>query len=437
MNLTRNDILNAFTPSHEVQEPELFAGRKKQLLSALEALHESQAVPLVYGERGLGKSSLAVQLGLIARGDDRLLQILDAQNRALPPHLHHTVVYIPCTKQTTNKDGMLQLAINALQKIEVRHRKGAWVVEDRISKASVGPQWLRGEWEESERFVFAGSAEDYSDLTVEEKLVSIASRLTEAIDHPVLIIFDELDLVEDTSGLAEFLRNASTRHLRFALVGIASDHASLLADHESLGRKLRPVRVPVMEPREMVDIFVKVIERLRHRGWALNFEAQAVVRLIILAGGYPWFMHIVGKETLVELYDDQRDTLEEDDVQRAQSRLLDNQFAEQYAARYRRAIKNSRARELVLRAYAMDQLVEVNTPLWNARLKQVGVKDPNVYKRQLEDDGCGAVLVRVDGDKRAVRFIDEIFKAYVRLVRPLHVDLKGKLTQLESTFDGA
>lgn len=429
MSLSRHDIINAFTPSHEVEDPELFAGRREQLLQVLDALHENMSVPLVYGERGLGKSSLAVQLGLIARGNNRLLEILEATDRALPQDKLYTVIYISCTRQTASLNDMLQLAVNKLQRIEIATRKGTLVVQDKSTKTNFGPSWL-GHERATSKSIDVGAVTDYRNLSVEEQVVALASSVTEQTSRPVLIVFDELDLVADTNGLAEYLRNASTHHLRFALVGIAASVTDLLSDHASLGRRLRPVRIPAMKPLEMFEILAKVLDRLRSRGWDVSLERDAVLSLVTLAGGYPWFIHIVGKEAFVRVYDEGRERILDVDIESARAGLLQNQFAEQYSGLYRRAVKNSSGRELVLRAYAQDPLVAVNTPSWNARLNEVGLTNPNQYKRQLEKEDCGSVLIRVPGDTRAVRFVDEIFKAYVRLVTPINSGVRAKVAEV-------
>ena len=69
----RKLILNAFKPSKSIRNPANFAGRELELLELIDALLIDGSCPIIYGERGLGKSSLAFQVARIALGDITLL----------------------------------------------------------------------------------------------------------------------------------------------------------------------------------------------------------------------------------------------------------------------------------------------------------------------------------------------------------------------------
>ena len=64
----------------EVDLPSLFAGRRDQVIQAVSSLHTHGEVPIIFGDRGLGKSSLAVQLQRIALGDLDLLAQFDRED---------------------------------------------------------------------------------------------------------------------------------------------------------------------------------------------------------------------------------------------------------------------------------------------------------------------------------------------------------------------
>ncbi|WP_445256596.1 hypothetical protein [Nocardioides aurantiacus] len=81
--ITRSELMNAFQPATELEDPERFAGRERQVRELADALHVVGSVPLIYGDRGLGKSSLALQLRLIAMGDIELLADLDSERLAV------------------------------------------------------------------------------------------------------------------------------------------------------------------------------------------------------------------------------------------------------------------------------------------------------------------------------------------------------------------
>jgi transcriptional regulator with AAA-type ATPase domain len=62
------EVRRAFSPSAPIKRRDLFAGRTQQLMTVSEALVEPGQHVVIYGERGVGKTSLAtVCADVIAR----------------------------------------------------------------------------------------------------------------------------------------------------------------------------------------------------------------------------------------------------------------------------------------------------------------------------------------------------------------------------------
>jgi AAA+ ATPase superfamily predicted ATPase len=98
----------------EMDDPSRFAGRTKELISLAEALHVDGACPLIYGSRGLGKSSLALQVLLMATGDRELLVKAGAANLVIEEDASYIAIYVTCSDSTPNKTAILRRLINAL-----------------------------------------------------------------------------------------------------------------------------------------------------------------------------------------------------------------------------------------------------------------------------------------------------------------------------------
>ena len=67
---------NPFTPQDPVYDPRKFAGRSVSVINAIDSLFNGKNV-LVSGHRGVGKSSLAIQLLNVLKGNDELLKKLN------------------------------------------------------------------------------------------------------------------------------------------------------------------------------------------------------------------------------------------------------------------------------------------------------------------------------------------------------------------------
>lgn len=61
----RADITEAFSPGDPVQEKDLFSGRTSQIKSLMDAVSQRGRHAIVYGERGVGKTSLVNILQLV------------------------------------------------------------------------------------------------------------------------------------------------------------------------------------------------------------------------------------------------------------------------------------------------------------------------------------------------------------------------------------
>ncbi len=64
--------------------PAGFAGRRNEILQLADALVSVGTCPVVFGDRGLGKTSIGRQIERIALGDVELLEELGAGDRAIP-----------------------------------------------------------------------------------------------------------------------------------------------------------------------------------------------------------------------------------------------------------------------------------------------------------------------------------------------------------------
>jgi Cdc6-like AAA superfamily ATPase len=254
--IDRAVMMNAFLPATELDDPDRFAGRSKQVRELADSLHSRGSTPLIYGDRGLGKSSLALQLRLIAMGNVELLHQLKAERLALQDSQHFLTFYVTCTDSTQSLADLLQAMVNSAESVEnVPTTSGANQLVDRTTRKRLTFKFV--ELESTKRYQIESQRLSYQDFNLEEKLVQLCELLTAAYGQPVLFIIDELDRLRNASGLASFLKAASSEALKFVLVGIASNVSDLLSDHQSLERRLQPVRVPLMSGGELGQIVTK------------------------------------------------------------------------------------------------------------------------------------------------------------------------------------
>lgn len=413
----RSAILNAFQPGTAVAEPDSFAGRRQQVLTLTDALQTIGSVPLIYGHRGLGKTSLALQVERIALGDVELLQDLGAGDRALQASQRLITRYVACTDDVKDLDGLLQLLLNAAETVDTPDNETSTLV-DRTTRKKLTAKIF--EIETVRKYATAKAKISYKNLSIQEQVRVLSDLISDVYAQPVLYIVDELDRVS-APGLASFVKANSTNSLKFMLVGIATNVSGLLADHRSLERSLVPVEVPLMKQAELREIIEKAISHLEEQGVGIEFSPEAVSALVDAAGGFPWFIHVLGQSVLVRVFDSERSRVTLGDIEAVIAEIVENRFAEQFDDDYKTAVRDSYGREMVLKCFA--EWPEPSIPVAEVyqRIRAGGVGNPSAYKSNLCNNDFGKVLITPNASNRGlVRFSNEMFKTYVRLRPAIH-----------------
>jgi hypothetical protein len=409
-----------------MDDPMLFAGRRDQIEELCRGLHSSGSCPIVLGDRGLGKTSLALQLRHISIGDVSLLQDYGLEDWAFAEEASFATLYIQCTDGVDGLSGLLQRMINSLVDLAVTaDLRGSSVLVERTTSFRVSLKVIEAGF--GSKYNPAQLYSDYESLHLEEIVVRLASHLSEALHQPILFIIDEIDRL-DTDGLASFIKATSSDWLRFCLVGIGQNMSDLFADHSSIERTVWPVAVPRMSPNELTNIIEQAEERLESDGVSLSFDRWAKNRLQSAAGGFPWFVHLLGQEAAVSVAQSSRKVVEERHVEAAIRRLSTNRFAQHFSDQYQMAVRDSLHREYVLRSFASWSDADIPTSEVYKLARRLGVSNPSVYRGHLVQAGYGQVLIVPQFQNRGlVRFQNEMFKIYVRLRSSLYLGVKTEV----------
>lgn len=411
--MNRAAILNAFSPARELEDPSRFAGRKDQVRELTDALRMDGSVLVIYGDRGLGKSSTAIQLQLIALGDTALLSELGAGHLTLEPAETFLTLYVVCTERVRSLEDLQRLILHRLQAIELDDA-GREILMDRTTKRKISLKYF--EHENTNHYQQRAGRIREEALSAEEQLHRELTLLANAFEQPVLIIIDELDRAQNLNGLGQYLKSISSPQVKFLLVGIAQSLTELVVDHTSLTRQLYPVQIPPMNAGELADVIDKAMLRVARQGIDLRFAPDARQQLIKLANGFPWFVHAIGQEVLRSASDSGRTVVTRDDVIVATRNLTDNRFAQQFRDDYRRAVRDSSQREIVLRVFAAWPHADIPTSDVYGVCRSLGVGNPAVYRGHLVKSDYGEPLMTTGLQERGlVRFRNQMFKHYVEL----------------------
>jgi hypothetical protein len=373
----------------------------------------------VVGNRGIGKTSLARQIAKIAAGDNSLLDRLElAHDRPLD----FLTVYLACGKTLQGIDDLLERLLTTSSCL------GDWIYD--IPKAkkeieSFSPELSAKVFGVGGTLGGTKAAETQSSPAIGSHAIdTVFTNVCHAIategiaSDGVLIVIDEFDQVRDPTGMAGLLKSLATNvpKVKFCLVGVARDIQTLMKEHESTDRLFAGsiVNLPPMSDDELSEI-VRIAET--SIGDAIRFSEDAGRRLVRLAQGHPYMVHLVGKYALRGAFQNAAAEIAENAIDDALRSIAERGADPVLEGRYKKAVGSSAQREVVLRSLA--QVRGSDGECWTTDAYKLaldsGVDNSSQYVGQLVTDEYGSELVKVR--ERYYSFKDSLFAAYV-LARP-------------------
>lgn len=400
---------NAFTPAKEVQDIERFAGRIALLDDIAAALQADGAQLVLYGQRGIGKSSIARVLNQIAINDKTAIARLST-----PPHtkLEYLPIQITCDDSVSSIDKLLVRLLTDDSAL------ASWlpfkVVEKKFTGEAGGKLGIKvielsGKVSESitERTVEV-------DADIHTTFINACRSIVGSgvARHGLLIIIDEFDRISDKRGIASILKALGPEGVTFALVGVAGNINELIADHESVARQLTDgsILVPPMSKDDLAEIIARAMAALDGK---YEFEFGAIDWITSIAKGHPFYVHLVGKHALLRAISQKTNVVSEEIARDALADIAFKGAAPIQEATYKKAVGHSYVRERILKGFAHRDDQEIyTTDLYGDLAKELKV-DPSaisVYVGQLASDKYGSVITKIRD--RYYQFNDSLFKAY-------------------------
>jgi len=228
------------TPSDSIKTPERLFGREKTLTTIDRAFSSPGRQIFIYGDRGVGKTSLAQTAAYLHTGIEN------------PP------IYVMCGR-TNNFGQTIQAVGNAIVP-----------VEERLEKAASGGGF---------NFSLPGGfgSIGVSDGTKAASNISPPESLNEALDivryvaakrkNTTIIMIDEMERIEshaEREKFAEFIRNIPELgcDVRFIFCGIMHDVTELLQSHASAGRILETIELKRLNYSDLWKILTIVARKL-------------------------------------------------------------------------------------------------------------------------------------------------------------------------------
>ncbi|MEM9821433.1 MAG: ATP-binding protein [Bacteroidota bacterium] len=246
------EVGRIYTPAYPIEIKDLFSGRKQQLQRAISFIPQKGYHLMVYGDRGVGKTSFA----------NVLMRFFETSDRQ--------VTRVSCSSKDTY-DGLWRSVF------------AQFMVDKSRLKHSIG---FNGGQKKGESKVNLSSQAGKAPLTT-AKVLSLLAHL----QAPIIVLdeFDRLDTSNFDKGLfTDTIKAISDTmpHTKVVIVGVSEDISNLIVEHESIERNLGQIHIPVMSAEEVIQIVQKGEAPL-----GLEFAESVVNKIVELSSGYPHFTH--------------------------------------------------------------------------------------------------------------------------------------------------
>lgn len=258
--IAKSGIRNVFTPHQPISEVDLLFGRKPEVQKLVETLNTPGQHVLLYGERGVGKSSLANVVSTLLR------------------HVVDSRLFVKrCDQSDTFESIMMAPLADVGADLTL-----VQVDQQRQSKTGLNIKIANGERAKG----VVATYEAHHSLNPSTVVEAIA-------DLKALLVVDEADAIgnpEDRKKLAEAMKllSDSSSQFKIMVVGIAATGSELTAAHPSVQRCLRETKLERMSETELRDIV-----DIGGKKTGLTFSSKVTKSIVQLSAGYPHFTHLI------------------------------------------------------------------------------------------------------------------------------------------------
>jgi uncharacterized protein len=270
----RHLLREHLTPATAVSTPEHLHGRQQKLRQIDRAFNSPGRHAFIFGDRGVGKTSLALTAAVLHQSSD------------------NTPIRIACDQQA----GFFDLVKNMAQAC----LPPRYVLEKRTTqeRLSLGLSALSYAAQES---IQKGDIPSFG--TINEAVAVLRAVCQLHSREPVVIIdeFDQLPSDMDRKYFADLIKQTSDQDVgvRFVFCGIGTSLEDLIGAHMSTGRYLAPVP---LEPLTHDARWLIIEAAANALGVVVNEETR--IRIGHISDGFPYYVHLIGEALFWAMFDD-------------------------------------------------------------------------------------------------------------------------------------
>ncbi|MCZ0933506.1 MAG: AAA family ATPase [Oligoflexia bacterium] len=380
-------VLNSvFVPSAPIEVKDIFSGRNKQIQSCLDALFQKGRHVVLYGDRGIGKTSFANIIKLILLHD-------------------HCVVKLNCDSQDTFES----LWKKVFNRIFVTYRQKQQPIGLSSKEHNV-----------DERISLSSLVMENGEL----KLNFLENGLKLAPEK-LIVIFDEFDRLGESFNQMQFvdqIKNISDNYsgITLVFVGVAENVNNLIGKHPSIERNLKQIHLPAMTYEELKNICITGLQKAE-----MKMEDDVIEQIVKFSCGFPHFVHLLCFNSCKSAVFEQKEEVDKRHLNLAVQQSVD-ETSESLREAYQKATLATKDNIFPQVLWACSRVPEDENGTFQANdlvgilsdilEKQIQIQGFSYHLGKLCSKERGNILVSVGpSNRKRYKFKVPLMKAFVKL----------------------
>lgn len=287
LRISKSGVRHIFTPSTPIKDEGFLKGRQKEMRQILQTLNTPGQHALLFGDRGVGKSSLAnvVSKHLIEGSSLKLIKKR-------------------CDSSDTFSSVIEKVLIEAGVDPQIRT-----ISNQREGKASLP-------------LLSGGVGQIVEKDGIQSKIDSPSWVCDQIKDLNVLLVIDEFDAIvskDQKKKIAELIKQLSDSDssMKVLIVGIAESSSELTEGHPSVQRCLTEIKLHKMSYDELVQIVKGGAQKLE-----MTVSKESTLRIVRMSSGYPYFTHLLSLKATERAIVEERKEVTLEDVKVATEKAI-------------------------------------------------------------------------------------------------------------------
>ncbi len=260
-------------PANPVNSIEHLFGREAELDRIEKAIAAPGRHVFIYGDRGVGKSSLAASAANQYQSSDA------------------AYIDVSCSRDSSFASVLANIAYQA---VKVSRTKNI-TTQDKFG--------IEYRCFQIERVRESSSKDIFTEIRTVEDAVEILKEVCVLHSERPVVVIDEFDRMADSSQralFADLLKQIGDKRIgvKFIITGVGASLDELLGSHQSAFRQLEPISLPKLSWDSRWEILRSAMKRF---GIAVDHEVE--IRVAAISDGYPYYIHLLAEKILWKIFE--------------------------------------------------------------------------------------------------------------------------------------